>query len=266
MFSNVQGYEVSLQIAGFLAILSAMALWELTAPCRILIANRGRRWLTNIMFLVINTATLRLVGPLMAMGAAGWAGSHGVGLLNSLAAPGWVEIALGLLALDLALYGLHVALHRAPVLWRVHRVHHADRDVDVTTALRIHPIESLLSLLVKTGLAVSLGIAPVVIVIYEVLFNGLAMFHHGNVRLPRGLETLVRRVVVTPDMHRVHHSVAAPEQNSNYGVGLSVWDRLFGTYRAAPEAGHRGMTVGLDAERGPDADGLMWTLLLPFRR
>ncbi len=203
--------------------------------------------------------------PLLAVGAALDAQARGWGLFNALALPGWLEITLAILILDLAIWAQHLVSHKVPILWRLHRVHHADRDMDVTTAIRFHPVEIALSMLLKIGLVYGLGPAAIAVILFEILLNGTAMFNHSNLNLPLWLDALLRRVLVTPDMHRVHHSVHRHEHDSNYGFALSIWDRVFGTYVAQPAQGHDDMTVGLRWQ--DDRPGrLLWSLRLPFAR
>ncbi len=265
MLDAIVSYEAPLRFGVFIMVLSVMVMWELLGPGRALISGRGRRWVTNLLMLVAGTLALRFLMPLLAVGAAVWAEKNDYGLLNLLDLPLWLSVIAGLLILDLAIYAQHVATHHIPVLWRIHRVHHADRDVDVTTALRFHPIELVFSMAYKVVLVAGLGIAPGVVILFEILLNGCALFNHGNVRLPRLFEPVVRAVIVTPDMHRIHHSVRSEETNRNFGFCLSLWDRLFGTYVKEPAAGQTGMAIGLDGTQGDEPDRLWWSLGLPFR-
>ena len=227
---------------------------------------RLRRWGANLGLVLLNTALLRLVFPVAAVGLAATAADRGWGLLNQIALPGGVELLLAIVALDLAIWAQHVFFHAVPALWRLHRVHHADLDYDLTTGARFHPLEILLSMLIKFAAILVLGPSVVAVILFEVILNGMAMFNHGNVGLPERLDRRLRWFLVTPDMHRVHHSVAADEANSNFGFNLSWWDRLFGTYRDQPRGGHTGMTLGIDAARDPRrVCGLPGMLLLPFR-
>ncbi|MBK1716098.1 fatty acid hydroxylase [Thiocystis violacea] len=243
-----------------------MALWELRSPRRALAVSKLRRWSANLGLVVLNTLLLRLAFPVAAVGLAATATSNGWGLLNQMALPAGVELVLALVALDLAIWAQHVFFHAVPALWRLHRVHHADLDYDLTTGARFHPIEILLSMLIKFAAILVLGPSVVAVILFEVILNGMAMFNHGNVGLPERLDKRLRWLLVTPDMHRVHHSVAADEANSNFGFNLSLWDRLFGTYRDQPRGGHTGMTIGIDELRDPRrVCGLPGMLLLPFR-
>ena len=266
MDSFIQTHEPALRLAAFLGIFAAMALWELRAPRRVLTVSKPRRWSANLGLVVLNTLLLRLVFPVAAVGLAATAASQGWGLLNQAALPAGLELLLAIIALDLAIWAQHVFFHAVPALWRLHRVHHADLDYDLTTGARFHPIEILLSMLIKFAAILVLGPSVVAVILFEVILNGMAMFNHGNVGLPERLDRRLRWLLVTPDMHRVHHSVAADEANSNFGFNLSLWDRLFGTYRAQPRGGHRGMTIGIDELREPRrVCGLPGMLFLPFR-
>lgn len=260
--------EATIRLAVFLGLFGLFAVVEALAPRRARAQARTRRWATNWAIVVIDTVALRLLAlamPLLAVGAAVDAAASGWGLFNLTAWPGWLEFALAVLILDFAIWLQHLVTHKVPVLWRLHRVHHADRDMDVTTAIRFHPIEILLSMGLKIGLVYLLGPAAVAVIFFEVLLNGTALFNHANIALPRHLDAVIRSMLVTPDMHRVHHSVHRHEHDSNYGFALSVWDRLFGTYVAQPGGGHDGMTVGLDWQDDRPSH-LGWSLALPFFR
>lgn len=261
----IMGNEVTIRLGFFVGIFALMALWELASPRRALLLARGRRWSANIGIVVFNTVLLRIVFPTAAVGMALFAGEAGWGLFNHFEVPFWAVVLLSVLLLDFAIYLQHVMFHAVPVLWRLHRMHHADLDYDFTTGARFHPIEILLSMLIKFAAIAVLGAPAVAVVIFEVLLNATAMFNHGNVRLPLGLDRVLRLFVVTPDMHRVHHSIHRDEANSNFGFNLPWWDRLCGTYRAQPRNGHEGMTIGIDGFRDPrQVDGLWGMLMLPF--
>jgi len=188
----------------------------------------------------------------------------GWGLLNNFVLPYWLEVAVGVIVLDLIIYLQHVMFHTVPVLWRLHMMHHADLDFDVTTGLRFHPIEMILSMGIKLSAVVLMGSPAVAVLIFEVLLNATSMFNHGNIRLPSSVDRVLRFFVVTPDMHRVHHSVVIRETNSNFGFNLPWWDRLLGTYRDQPASGHEGMTIGLSQFRDAKRLTLPWMLALPF--
>jgi sterol desaturase/sphingolipid hydroxylase (fatty acid hydroxylase superfamily) len=242
-----------------------MALWEILAPRRKLTQPKGSRWLNNILLVVFNTALLRVVFPLAAIGAAEYAQLMQWGLFNLYEVHPAIALLVSVIVLDAAIYLQHVMFHAVPLLWRLHRVHHADLDFDVTTGARFHPVEILLSMLIKFAVIVLLGPPLAAVVIFEVLLNAMAMFNHSNVRMPLALDGVLRRLVVTPDMHRVHHSHLADETNSNFGFNLSVWDRVFGTYRAQPAAGHTDMVIGIDTFRDPErCVKLSGLLFMPF--
>lgn len=261
-------HEAILRFLSFLLIFVLMAALELTRPRRALTGSKLHRWLSNAGILVSATVSARLLGqiagPLLAVGMAALAAQQGWGLLNGLALPGWIELIIALLALDFAIWLQHVLSHRIPFFWRLHRVHHADRDIDVTTALRFHPGEIIASLLYKAVIIAALGPSAASVILFEILLNGCALFNHANIDIPRQLDKSLRRILVTPDMHRVHHSTDRTEQRRNFGFCLSVWDRLFGTYQSAPKAGHLQMQIGLKAFQDKRADRLTWSLLLPF--
>jgi sterol desaturase/sphingolipid hydroxylase (fatty acid hydroxylase superfamily) len=243
-----------------------MALWELAAPVRRLSARKPRRWFHNLTVAVLNALVVRLVAPAGAVGVAWWAQQRGLGVFNRWALPPGVAIVGSILLLDLLVYGQHVAFHKVPLLWRLHMVHHADEDVDVTTGQRFHPVEILLSLGLKALAVIALGAPPVAVLLFEVILNGTALFNHGNARLPGPVDRLLRLLLVTPDMHRVHHSVERYEHDSNYGFNLPWWDRLFGTYRGQPDAGHTGMTLGLREQPDAAHQSLLWFISVPYRR
>lgn len=258
--------ETILRLGAFFGIFLAMASWERGAPMRALVASRLRRWSTNWAISAIDAVMVRLLFGMAAVGAAVDARAGGWGLFNLLDWPGWAEFALSFLVLDFAIWLQHLLSHKIPVLWRLHRVHHADRDLDVTTAIRFHPVEIALSMCLKIGLVYVLGASILVVIVFEVVLNGAAMFNHGNVRMPRALERVLRWLIVTPDMHRVHHSVEQAEHDANYGFNLSIWDRIFATYVAQPAGGHEGMTIGLAQCQDDDPTKLGWSLAFPFHK
>jgi sterol desaturase/sphingolipid hydroxylase (fatty acid hydroxylase superfamily) len=257
-------YETVLRLSCFSAVLLAMMFWEWRAPRRTPTLARVRRWPANLGIIVVDSLVLRLVFPILAVGVASLAEVNGWGLLHWLKVPFWLAVIAALLLLDLAIYTQHVVFHKVPILWRLHRMHHTDLDFDVTTALRFHPLEIVLSMLIKLALVVLLGAPPVAVMLFEVILNATAMFNHGNVGLPDWLDRRLRWVLVTPDMHRVHHSVRVEETDSNFGFNLPWWDRLFGTYRDQPRDGHIGMTIGLEYFRDSRATGLYGLLTQPF--
>jgi len=242
-----------------------MALWELLAPRRPQAVARGIRWPNNIAIVVIDTMIVRIMFPTAAVGLALVAEARGWGLFSLARLPPWLSIPLVILLLDLTIYLQHVLFHAVPALWRLHRVHHADLDIDVTTGVRFHPVEIAISMLIKLVAVAALGTPAVGVLAFEVLLNATSMFNHANVRISSHMERILRWIVVTPDMHRVHHSVDPNETNSNFGFNLPWWDRLFGTYRPRPAAGHRAMTVGVEQFRDPRELRVDRMLLQPFR-
>jgi sterol desaturase/sphingolipid hydroxylase (fatty acid hydroxylase superfamily) len=258
-------YEPYIRLGVFAGVFAAMAIWEFVGPRRIQSIGRGWRWPNNLGVVAADTLLVRLVFPTTAVGLSLLAETRGWGLFNLMAFPAWVGVVLAVIVLDLAIYLQHVLFHAVPALWRLHRMHHADLEFDVSTGLRFHPIEILLSMLIKFTVVIVLGAPAVAVLIFEVLLNATSMFNHGNVRIPTGLDRTLRWIVVTPDMHRVHHSILSRETNSNFGFNLPWWDRLFGTYRAQPTAGHDGMTIGIEQFREPRELGLDRMLLQPFR-
>lgn len=258
--------EPALRLGAFFGIFLAMALWERGAPMRRLALARPRRWVTNWAISIIDAATVRLLFGAAAAGAALDAAAGGLGFFNRIGWPGWLEFLIAFLALDFAIWLQHLIFHKVPPLWRLHRVHHADRDVDVTTGIRFHPVEIAISMAFKIGLVYALGISIAAVIAFEVVLNGMAMFNHANLRMPPRLERRLRWLLVTPDMHRIHHSVDRAEHDANYGFNLSVWDRLFRTYVPDPAGGHLGMTVGLTPYQDENPARLGWSLALPFFR
>ncbi|MCP5086455.1 MAG: sterol desaturase family protein [Rhodobacteraceae bacterium] len=260
--------EATIRLFFFLGLFVLFAAAEAVLPRRERRQSRQHRWFTNWALVFIDSAFLRLMAvllPVMAVGAAVDAGNKGWGLFNLTGWPGWLEILLAVAILDFLIWGQHIITHKIPILWRLHRVHHADRDMDVTTAIRFHPIEIGLSMLLKIGAVYALGPSAFAVILFEILLNGCAMFNHANLNLPPNLDRLIRLVLVTPDMHRVHHSNIRTEHDSNYGFSLSVWDQVFGTYNDQPQGGHDGMTVGLNWQDDTPAQ-LGWSLMLPFQR
>lgn len=257
--------EKFIRMGFFFGILTTMALWEILAPKRALTVSKAVRWTNNLGLVFFNSFLLRLIFPAAAVGMAAFVSAQGWGIINYYEAPFWLAVIVSVVILDFIIYLQHVMVHAIPALWRLHRVHHADLDIDVTTGARFHPIEIILSMLIKFATIVVLGPPVVAVVIFEVLLNATAMFNHGNVRLPKQLDRFLRWFIVTPDMHRVHHSVEDDEANSNFGFNLPWWDRLFGTYRDQPRAGHEAMTIGIHKYRTTKEvswlPGILW---LPF--
>lgn len=261
-------HEAVIRLSIFLGLFTLFAMIEAQIPRRARSLPRRDRWITAWSLTVLNTLTLRVMAmglPLLAVGASAHASTQGWGLLNAFSLPSWIEIMIAILVLDFAIWVQHLVTHKVPLLWRLHRVHHADRDMDVTTAIRFHPVEIALSMLIKICVVYALGPAAVAVIIFEIILNGTALFNHANMRLPLAVDRVVRLILVTPDMHRVHHSVHRQEHDSNYGFALSIWDRMFGTFVAQPEAGHDDMEIGL-SWRDERPAKLGWSLWLPFQK
>ena len=261
----VSNHEIGVRLAIFFGVFGLIAIWEIMSPRRTLSVSKSLRWINNLGLVLINTVILRLIFPAAALGVAAFAEIQNWGLLNYFQIPYWIAIVASIIIMDAVIYFQHVLVHAVPVLWRLHRVHHADLDFDVTTGSRFHPIEIILSMLIKCATILVLGPPIVAVVIFEVLLNATSMFNHGNVHIPKSVDQLLRWFVVTPDMHRVHHSIEDDETNSNFGFNLPWWDRLFGTYRNQPRAGHEHMTIGINTYR--DQQHCTWLpgmLALPF--
>jgi len=257
--------EITIRLSFFFGVFAIIAVWELFAPKRALTVSKAVRWFNNLGLVFLNSIILRILFPAAAVGVAVFASAHGWGLLNYFQIPFVLAVVISVVAMDFIIYLQHVMVHAVPALWRLHRVHHADLDYDVTTGARFHPIEIILSMLIKFATIVVLGPPVVAVIIFEILLNATAMFNHGNIRLPKGIDQVLRWMVVTPDMHRVHHSVEDDEANSNFGFSLPLWDRLFGTYRDQPRGGHQGMIIGIHKYRDPkQVDQLPGMLALPF--
>lgn len=256
--------EVTIRLGFFLGVLALMAIWEVLAPRRALTISKTARWFANLAIISLNAAVVRLLFPVLPVALALLAQKKGWGLLNYFDAPYWFAVIAGVIVLDLVIYLQHVMFHAVPALWRLHMMHHADLDFDLTTGLRFHPIEIILSAGIKLAAVVVFGPPALAVLIFEVLLNATSMFNHSNVRIPLSVDRLLRFFVVTPDMHRVHHSVVIKETNSNFGFNLPWWDRLLGTYCHQPAAGHQGMTIGLSQFRDAKRLTLPRMLALPF--
>lgn len=265
MSETILAAEPTIRLAAFLSVLVAMALWEVAAPRRRREIPRVIRWTNNLALLVLDTAILRLTFPIIAVGLAVMAEDRGWGLFNNIDVPFLLAIVVSMLLLDLAIYLQHVMFHAIPGLWRLHRMHHADLDFDATTGLRFHPVEILISMGIKLAVVAALGPPAVAVLLFEVILNATALFNHANIDLPRPVDRVLRLIVVTPDMHRVHHSVDPRETNSNYGFNLPWWDRLLGTYIAQPAKGHEGMEIGIEQFRTPRDLWLDRMLIQPVR-
>src|ERR1700690_1672908 len=257
--------EIAVRVGGSAAVFAAMALWGWFPPRRHLTVGRRPRWPGNLGILAIDIIAVRLLVPTAAVGVALIATTRGWGLFAMLGLPAWAAITVGVIALDLVIYTQHVVFHHVPVLWRLHRMHHADVDIDVTAGVRFHPLEILLSLAIKMAAVLALGVPALAVLMFEVLLNATSMFNHSNVALPRRPEPISRWLVVTPQMHQVHHSIERAETDSNFGFNLPWWDRLFGTYRAKPAGGGQDMTIGLPIFRDVTELGVVRLLTQPFR-
>jgi sterol desaturase/sphingolipid hydroxylase (fatty acid hydroxylase superfamily) len=257
--------EPQLRLGIFLGILAIMALAELLSPRRRREIPRLLRWSNNLALVAIDTLAVRLIFPVAALGLALIAQQQDFGVFNWLNLPSWLAFVLGLILLDLAIYAQHVVFHHVPVLWRLHRMHHADLEIDVTTGLRFHPFEIILSMAIKMALVAALGIPAITVLLFEIILNATSLFNHSNVALPQSIDRVLRMILVTPDMHRVHHSTIPAETNSNFGFNIPWWDRLFGTYRSQPALGHDNMNIGINQFRTRRDLWLDRLLLQPFR-
>lgn len=256
--------ELILRLSFFFGVFMCIATWELLAPRRPMLTSKIVRWLNNLGITLLNPVVVYLIFPVMPFGVALLAHKSGWGVLNTVSLPVWCEIVIGVVILDFIIYFQHVMFHTIPVLWHLHMMHHTDLDFDVTTGLRFHPLEMLLSMCIKLSAVIAFGPPALAVLIFEILLNATSMFNHGNIRLSSHIDWFLRFFIVTPDMHRVHHSVIIRETNSNFGFNLSWWDRLLGTYRSQPAAGHQGMTIGLAQFRDNKYLTLHWMLALPF--
>ncbi|MCH9764429.1 MAG: sterol desaturase family protein [Alphaproteobacteria bacterium] len=261
--------QTTLRLVAFIAIFATMAGLERLLPKRQLRAAIAKRWLTNLSITVIGSLLIRamalLSSPLAAIAAAAYGTAHGIGLFNFTTWPLWIEALFSVIVLDFALWLQHLVSHKWSPLWRLHQMHHADVDIDVTTAIRFHPLEIALSMLWKIVWVLAIGASAISVIVFEIILNGCAMFNHANVALPGWLDRILRQVIVTPDMHRVHHSIDRREHDSNYGFNLSIWDRLFRTYCAQPDLGHQDMVIGLKPYQSEAPTRLGWSLLVPFK-
>lgn len=256
--------EHIIRLAFFCGILAVVAIWEVLAPRRRLTDRKGRRWFANLSLVVIGTVAVQTLLPIFPVGMAILAEQRGWGILNNILLPAWIKIVLAVVALDAAVYLQHVLFHFLPILWRLHRMHHTDLDIDVTTGNRFHPIEIIISIGIKLTAVALTGAPAGAVVAFEVILNATSQFNHGNIAMPCSLDKWLRLIVVTPDMHRVHHSIIVRETNSNFGFNLPWWDRLCGTYRPQPEAGHEGMIIGLKEYRDPTQLHIFRLLIQPF--
>lgn len=257
--------EGTIRLTVFASIFILMAVAEAAFPRKTRTQTRSKRWVTNWALVILDTVALRIFVPVLAVGMAIYTDEKGWGLFALTALPTWLEITLAIVLLDMAVYAQHVASHKIPILWRFHKVHHVDRDIDVTTGARFHPVEILYSMAYKLACVVIIGPAATAVFLFEVILNASAMFNHSNVKLPLGFDKIMRTLIVTPDMHRVHHSIIQEETDSNYGFFLSIWDQLFRTYIPQPREGHDGVIIGLEEHQTDAPATLLWSLLLPFK-
>ncbi|MBO1254395.1 sterol desaturase family protein [Alteromonas sp. 5E99-2] len=262
----LETHELWLRLASFVGVLAFMAILEYIRPKKTRVMPRFVRWSTNLLLVVINSLALRLVTPILAVGAAAWAQSHNLGVLNWIPLPPIISLVLAVTLLDMAIYFQHVLSHRVPMLWRFHKIHHADRDIDVTTGLRFHPVEIVFSMFYKLAWVVLLGPSVSAVIFFEVLLNASAMFNHSNVSLTQKVDSWLRTCIVTPDFHRVHHSVIPRETHSNFGFFLSIWDRIFNTHIPQPLAKHKDMVIGLSEFQSHAPNTLIWCLTAPWKK
>ena len=256
--------QATIRLSVFIGIFTLMALLEFIVPKKQRALPRAKRWFTNWLLVVIDSIAVRILVPVLAVTVAQFVSDRGWGLFNIIDLPFWIECVLVIILLDMFIYWQHVASHHFPVLWRFHKVHHADRDIDVTTGARFHPIEIVLSMVYKFLCIIILGAPAIAVFLFEVLLNASAMFNHSNIRLPKWFDAPLRYFIVTPDMHRVHHSVLVNETNSNYGFFLPIWDRLFNSYIDQPKHGHQEMVIGLHELQDNRPSSLIWSLKAPF--
>lgn len=262
----ILNHEPTIRLSFFIGVFAAVALWETRSPRRLRRLTRSLRWTHNLGLVFFNTALLRMLLPITAVGLAALSAEQGWGILNMVEWPLWIKAMVAIIVMDLVIWIQHVLVHAIPILWRLHRVHHADLDYDVTTGARFHPIEIILSMLIKLATLLVLGPPVVAVILFEVILNAMAMFNHGNIRLPATVDRILRTLLVTPDMHRVHHSVEEDEANANFGFNLSLWDRLFGTYIAAPRKGQEQMEIGIEGFNDPrQTNQIPGMLILPFQ-
>ena len=261
---SIVSNEVAIRVGFFLLIFVLIAIWEIFLPRRVLTTSKIVRWFSNLSIIFLNAILVRVLFFMLPVGMALLSQERSWGLLNNYTLPYWLKVVIGVIVLDFVIYLQHVMFHAVPLLWRMHMMHHADLDFDVTTGLRFHPLEILISMLIKLAAVVVIGPSVLAVIIFEVLLNGTSMFNHGNIRIPKSIDRVLRFLVVTPDMHRVHHSVIIRETNSNFGFNLPWWDRVLGTYRDQPTEGHKDMTIGLAQFRDPKRLTLPWMLAMPF--
>lgn len=262
----IQDHELALRLMSFGGVLVIMALVEVLIPKKTRTMPRTSRWTTNLLLVVVDSLVLRITMPILAVALASWSEVNNIGVLNWLSLPSFIEIIAAVILLDMAIYFQHVMSHKMPMLWMFHKVHHADRDIDVTTGLRFHPIEIVFSMFYKLVWILLLGPSASAVILFEIILNGSAMFNHSNISLSKKLDNRLRKIIVTPDSHRVHHSVIQQETDSNYGFFLSIWDKLFGTYNPQPKDTHDGMIIGLDEYQTAAPSTLKWCLTVPWQK
>lgn len=258
-------HESTVRLVSFLSMFALVALAEFLFPRRPLTTPKARRWLVNGSIVALDTLVIRLTMPLLPFGMAELAAARGWGVLNLITLPHWTSVLAAFVVLDVVIYLQHRAFHRIPVLWRLHRVHHTDLDLDVSSGTRFHPLEIIISILIKLAVVLLIGAPALAVVLFEIVLNATSLFNHGNVAIPLSVDRWLRLLLVTPDMHRVHHSVIPRETDSNFCFNFPWWDRLMGTYCAQPSAGHDGMQIGLKEFRSSEQLGLLYLLLLPFK-
>ena len=265
MHDWIVAHEPAVRLAMFGGVLAVLLLLEALWPRRATPRRRVLRWSVNLPMVLVDSLLVRLIVPLGATGAALWSGAHHTGLLNRVALPLWLSAVIAFVVLDGVIYWQHRIFHRVPWFWRLHRMHHSDVEFDATTALRFHPVEILLSMLIKVAAVVALGAPAIGVIVFEIALNGVAMFNHANLAIPTGVDRVLRRFVVTPDMHRVHHSTHQIEHDSNYGFNLPWWDHLFRSYTDQPREGHTAMVIGLTDFREIADQRLLALLTQPLR-
>lgn len=257
-------YESYIRLGSFLGLFTLLTIWEISSPKRELLQLRSFRWFSNIGLIVISSVVVRFILPTAAVGVAFYAEQEQLGFLNHFEMPFLIQCILAFILMDLAIYFQHVMFHALPIFWRFHRVHHSDLDCDITTGLRFHPFEIIISILFKFVIIISIGAPVITVVVFEIILNAASMFTHSNIKIPRSIEAIIRWIFVTPDMHRIHHSINENETNSNFGFFISTWDRFFGTYIKEPSKGHENMKIGLQSFREPKWQNLRWLIYLPF--
>lgn len=257
-------YETVIRLGSFLGLFALFALWEIASPRRKLLELRRFRWINNFGLIIISSVLVRFIFPTAAVGIALLVEENHWGFLYSFGLPFPVHFFAAFILMDLSLYFQHIMFHALPLFWRFHRVHHSDLDCDITTGLRFHPFEMVISILIKFVTIASIGAPVIAVVIFEIILNAAAMFTHSNIKMTKSIESLLRWFIVTPDMHRIHHSLNVYETNNNFGFFISIWDRFFGTYLKQPEKGHENMQIGLKNFRKGRWQDLRWLIYLPF--